>query len=145
MAVLDALKLLKFNKLYKSVWGVVWTQIEVPLSDEDEDVVNHLCFAGTLLYAVRYRVALAVGMSDSFSKSMAVVAVSKAGYDSRMEDDIYAVFSAEASEEKSGYVASLYALVDLMTDAARIGTPCDQVDMGHRLAQLRTEYSLLLS
>jgi hypothetical protein len=141
MAVLDALKLLKFNKLYKSVWGVVWEQIETPLSDDDEDVVNHLCFVGTVMYAVRYRVALSVGMSDSFSKSMAVVAVSKAGYDSRMEDEIYAVFSAESSEENQNYQAALYNLIDLIAESANSRVPCDQADVSARLAQLRADYS----
>ena len=141
MAVLDALKLLKFNKLYKSVWELVWSQLEQPPSDDNQADVNHLCFVGTMLYAVRYRVALFVGMSDSFSKSMAVVSVSKAGYDTRMEDDIYAVFSAEASDEDRSYAANLYTVIDLIAGAASSGVPCDQADISARLDQLRAEYA----
>jgi hypothetical protein len=141
MAVLDALKLLKFNKLYKSVWELVWSMIGPPPSDDNQAEVNHLCFVGTLLYAVRYRVALFVGMSDSFSKSMAVVAVSKAGYDTGMEDEIYAVFSAEAGDEDRGYAANLYTLIDLIAGAVSSGVPCDQADVSARLDQLGADYA----
>ena len=118
MAVLDALKLFKFNKLYNKTWGPVWTLVKTPPPSEAEGVA-HLCFVGTLMYAIRYQVGLSVGMDDGFAKTLAVMAISKSGYDQEMEDAIYAVFSAEAGPAARAYTAALYDGVNRVIAGAR--------------------------
>lgn len=118
MAVLDALKLLKFNKLYNKTWGSVWSLVKTPPQD-GADVVAHLCFVGTLIYATRYQVGLSVGMDDGFARTLAVMAVSKSGYDKEMEDTIYAVFSVEAGPPALTYVSALYEGVNRVIAEAR--------------------------
>jgi hypothetical protein len=145
MAVLDALKLRKFNKTYKAVWQIVWEQVKSPPSDDGTEVVAHLCYVGTLMYAVRYQVALAVGMSDSFAKSMAVIAVSKAGYDSQMEDAIYAVFSIEAAEADKDYVSNLYSAINSIIGAVKAGTSPFDGEIVACLRGLRNKYYSLVA
>lgn len=145
MAVFDALKLLRFNKIYKVAWGMVWEQVKTPPAGDSKAAVAHLCFIGTLMYAVRYQVALSAGMSDSFAKSMAVVAVSKAGYDTQMEDDIYAVFSLAAGAPEQQYVSELSSVIGLIVGAAKAGHPCAETEISAHLNQLRAQYDLLLA
>ncbi len=145
MAVLDALKLFKFNKAYKAVWDVVWQHVQTPPSGEDREVVEHLCFVGTLIYAVRYRVALSVGMSETFAKSMALIAVGKAGYDAQMEDDICTVFSSEAGDAEKAYTGKLFGVIEEILRPAGTGGFCEDDELSVRFDQLRAQYSLLLA
>ncbi len=140
MAVLDALKLFKFNKAYKATWAIVWQHIQSPPSGADREVLEHLCFIGTLIYAVRYRVALSVGMSETFAKSMALIAVGKAGYDTQMEDDICTVFGAEAGDAEKDYAEKLFGVLD---EILRPGGLCGDTELSAQFDQLRARHSLL--
>lgn len=142
MAVFDALKTLKFNKSYKRVWDIVWAEVEEPPSVHSE-VVTHLCFVGTLMYATRYQVGLSVGMSDTFAKSLAVLAIGKAGYDEEMEDMIYGVFSNEANERTQEYVSRLYATINQIINSSG-KTSFFEGDQGVDIIQaLRSQYERL--
>jgi len=141
MAVLDALKVFKFNKTYKMIWESVWVQVETPPSIRSEKV-THLCFVGTLMYATRYQVGLSVGMSDTFAKSLAVLAIGKAGYDKEMEEEIYAVFSAEADGMSKEYVAHLYAAINQIIDRSKTGSTKEDQESGI-IQNLRSQYERL--
>ncbi len=141
MAVRDALKLLKFNKTYKMTWEVVWAQVKTPPSARSE-VITHLCFIGTLIYAMRYQVGLNVGMSDSFAKTQAVLAIGKAGYDKEMEDVIYAVFSVEADDASKEYVSGLYAAINQMIKSVKTGA-CEEDQAAGIIQDLRAQYERL--
>lgn len=141
MAVLDALKVFKFNKTYKRIWEAVWVQVETPPAVRSEKI-THLCFVGTLMYATRYQVGLSVGMSDSFAKSLAVLANGKAGYDKEMEDEIYAVFSAEADERATEYVSHLYTAINQVIDRSKTG-PFEEGQEAEIIQGLRAQYGRL--
>lgn len=142
MAIRDALKLLKFNKLYNKTWSPVWELVKAPPED-GADVVVHLCFVGTLIYAIRYQVALKVGMDDGFAKTLAVMAISKTGYDREMEDIIYAVFSVEANPASAAYVSALYDCVNrVITDARQPGSSGGE-SLDAMLRALKSHYESL--
>jgi hypothetical protein len=139
MAVFDALKVGRFNKVYRRVWPIVWKQVETPPATVAEQVA-HLCFVGTLIYACRYQVALHVGMSDGFAKSLAVVAISKSGYDKDMEDEIYGVFSIEADTAAKMYVANLYTALLRVLEVAASDEPAIEDHSTAMIADLWSQY-----
>jgi hypothetical protein len=142
MAVFDALKFGRFNKVYNKAWPIVWKQVETPPATV-EGQVAHLCFVGTLMYAARYQIALHVGMSEGFAKSLAVVAISKSGYDKDMEDEIYAVFSAGADAASTVYVARLYAVMLRILSAVASGDPSVEDRSNVMIVELWSEYERL--
>ena len=144
MAIRDALRLRKFNKLYNQVWALVWERAQA-ISPAEENAVAHLCFVGTLIYGVRYQVGLKVGMDESFARTLAIMAIDKAGYDKDMEDAVNQVFSGAADDAAKAYVSPLYAWISAVIEGARHPESAAGEGLHEELEKLWSCYARLYS